>query len=119
MYYTYVLRCSDGSYYAGFARHLNRRMHEHTEKTARCARYTRTRGVAALAGLWESGSRSDACRLEALVKTLTHLQKETLLAQPDTLAQWFAGKIEPQAYRPRPDVTLADCLSGTFKEGEE
>jgi putative endonuclease len=119
MYFTYVLQCADGSYYTGFAKHLNRRMHEHAEKLPQCARYTRTHGAVALAALWASGSRSEACRLESLIKTLTRVQKEALFAQPEALGRWFEGKIDGQAYAPRPRVTLADCLNGSFEEGRE
>ena len=48
MYYVYIVRCRDGSLYTGLAKYLCRRMREHYERTAACAKYTRSRPVTAL-----------------------------------------------------------------------
>jgi len=41
MAYTYMLRCSDGSFYVGSTRDLNRRLYEH--QTGKGSTYTRRR----------------------------------------------------------------------------
>ena len=116
MYYVYMVRCSDGSLYTGLARHLCKRMREHTEQNAACAKYTRSRHVVALDGLWQTQTRSDAARLEALLKTLTKPQKLALLEHPQTLAAFFGEKLGTSTYEALPHVTLDDCVSGRFEE---
>lgn len=116
MYYVYMVRCADGSHYTGLARYLCKRMREHTERNAACAKYTRTHHVIALDGLWRTETRADAARLEALLKTLTKPQKLALLGKPQTLADFFGEKLDASRYEALPNVTLDDCTSGRFEE---
>ena len=57
-YYTYILRCCDGSLYTGIASDINKRMAQHFGRTARCARYTRSHNAQRLEAVWESTDRS-------------------------------------------------------------
>ena len=41
MFYTYIIECSDGTYYTGYTTDLNRRIRMHNEKKG--AKYTRSR----------------------------------------------------------------------------
>ncbi|MBQ1264062.1 MAG: GIY-YIG nuclease family protein [Oscillospiraceae bacterium] len=116
MYYVYMVRCSDGSHYTGLARYLCKRMREHTERSAACAKYTRTHHVVSLDGLWQTETRSDAARLEALLKTLTKPQKLALLHEPQNLAAYFFDKLDASVYEALPNVTLEECTSGRFEE---
>lgn len=117
-YFTYMLRCGDGSYYTGSAAHICRRMREHVQKEKNCARYTRTRAVTALSALWQSADRSTAGRLEYHIKTLTHRQKERLTAHPEELSALLGTAVPVEAYTYVPDVTLEACLGGHFHEGD-
>lgn len=77
MYFTYVLRCKDGSLYTGITTDVPRRMKEHASgKGARC---TRLRGFSNLEAVWSSEDRSRASRLEYRIKQLTKSQKEELV----------------------------------------
>lgn len=80
MYYTYILRCSDGSLYTGITTDVARRMAQHCGRLKGGARYTRTHTVQRLEAVWECGSRSQALRLEARIKRLKKPQKEQLIA---------------------------------------
>lgn len=113
MYYTYIVRCRDGSLYTGLAKDLSRRMREHTQRTAACAKYTRSHPVVALEAAWRSETRSDAAALEALVKSLPRAQKLALIAAPDTLVTRYGPRLHTQAYTPLPGLTLAACLDGS------
>ena len=117
-YFTYMLRCGDGSYYTGSAAHICRRMREHVQKEKNCARYTRTHAVTALSALWQSADRSTAGRLEYHIKTLTHRQKERLTAHPEELSALLGTAVPVEAYTYVPDVTLEACLGGHFHEGD-
>ena len=102
MYYTYLLRCADGSLYAGITTDPARRLREHlTGKKG--AKFMRTRAPAGFAALWTSADRAAASRLENALKKLTHAQKEALAAEPAALAgslPKFAG----EDYLPVPAV---------------
>lgn len=78
MYYTYLLRCGDGSLYTGITTDLLRRLQEH-RRGRRGAKYTRCRPPLAYAAAWETGDRAAASRWEARLKRLTHAEKETAI----------------------------------------
>ncbi len=115
MYYTYVVRCADGSHYTGIAAKLCRRMREHVEKSPAAARYTRSHSVVALEGLWRSADRQTASRLEYGIKHLTREKKLMLLGRPQLLGQ-LLPKLAQEDYTHVSGVTLEMCLEGTFHE---
>jgi putative endonuclease len=76
--YVYLLRCRDGSLYAGAAVDLERRLAEH--RAGRASRYTRSRRPLELAWSLEVVSWSAALREEHRVKRLRRAAKEALVA---------------------------------------
>jgi len=110
MYYVYIVRCSDGTHYAGLARYLEKRMREHVYHLPACAKYTRSREVVALDALWQTETRPDAARLEALVKTLPLTKKRLLIESPAKLGDFFPGRLDPAAYTAVINPNLADYL---------
>lgn len=77
-YYTYLLRCGDGSLYAGITTDLVRRFSEHAGRGGRGARYTALRRPVRFEAAWASPDRGAASRLEYRLKALTHAEKERL-----------------------------------------
>src|SRR5579862_5219736 len=75
--YIYLLRCRDGSLYAGAAKDLERRLAEH--RAGQASRYTRSRLPVELAWWRQVESWGDALREEALLKRLRHAAREELL----------------------------------------
>jgi putative endonuclease len=75
--YVYLLRCRDGSLYAGAAKDLERRLAEH--RAGQASRYTRSRLPVELAWWRQVESWGDALREEALLKRLRHAGREELL----------------------------------------
>ena len=106
MYYVYMLRCRDGSLYTGMATDLRRRMRAHTEKTAACARYTRSHPPMALEAAWQTQTRSDALRLEALIKRLDRARKLALIAAPESVNAVFGERLCGAAFVPLPPEEL-------------
>ncbi len=98
MYTIYLLRCTDGSLYAGIAADLARRMEEHFTGAKQCAKYTRTHPPKALCAAWESPNRATASRLEYRLKGLPKARKE-FLAQggdlKDVFEEEFAASFRP------------------------
>ncbi len=83
MYYTYLLRCMDGSLYAGITTDLHRRFMEHSGKgkeKRKGARYTRAHGAKEMVAAWSSENRSTASILEYYLKHLGKKEKETLVS---------------------------------------
>jgi len=79
MYYTYILRCADGSLYTGIAKDIGKRMSEHFSRSGQCAKYTRSRRAVKLEAVWESTDRSAASRLEYRIKQLKKTVKQRLI----------------------------------------
>jgi putative endonuclease len=83
MPHVYLLRCRDGSLYAGAALDLEKRLREH--RAGRASRYTRSRLPVDLAWSAEVDSWSAALREEARIKSLSRSAKELLLASPPAI----------------------------------
>ena len=113
MYYVYIVRCRDGSLYTGLAKYLCRRMREHVDRAAACAKYTRSRPVTALEAVWRTETRSAAASLEALIKSLPRAQKLALIAAPETLRSRYGDRLPAQDYTPLPGITLEMCLNNS------
>ena len=79
-WWVYLLRCGDGSLYAGATNDLPRRLAAHAG--GRGARYTRSRLPIALVHTERARDRSAALRREAALKRLTRAQKLALVAAP-------------------------------------
>lgn len=76
-FYSYLLRCADGSLYSGFTVDPARRLYEHN--AGRGSRCTRSRRPVTLAALWAWPDKSSAMRAESLVKRMTRAQKLLLV----------------------------------------
>lgn len=77
MPWIYLLRCRDGTLYAGAAKELARRLAEHRKGSA--SRYTRSRLPVELVWSREVETWSEALREERRVKALRRAAKERLL----------------------------------------
>jgi putative endonuclease len=77
-WYLYVLRCADGSFYAGITTDPKRRLDEHNT-SARGARYTRARRPVELIKSWRVPDRSTATKREMAFKRLSRDQKIAVL----------------------------------------
>jgi putative endonuclease len=74
----YLLRCRDGSLYAGITTDLERRLREHN--AGRGAAYTRSRLPVTLVYDERSPDRSTALRREAAIRRLDRRKKLALVA---------------------------------------
>ncbi len=86
-YFTYILRCKDGSLYTGITTDLVRRFNEHESRRGKGAKYTTSRKPIRYEAAWLSQSRSEASKLEYSLKSLTKAEKENLICgqQPPRL----------------------------------
>jgi len=74
MYYLYILKCADGTLYAGITVDLKRRVGEHNS-SALGAKYTRPRRPVKLVYSKKFRNRSIASREEARIKSLSRKEK--------------------------------------------
>lgn len=80
-YYTYILRCNDGTLYTGYTDDPKKRMAAHNAGTA--SKYTRGRLPVAFAYIASYATRSEAMSCEAKIKQLSRKQKLLLIEQWD------------------------------------
>jgi putative endonuclease len=78
-WWVYLLRCRDGSLYAGATNDLARRVATHAK--GRASRYTRSRLPVVLVHCERARDRSAALRREAALKRLTRAEKLALVAR--------------------------------------
>lgn len=77
--YTYIVRCSDGTYYTGWTNDLEKRVEAHN--TGKGAKYTRTRCPVILAYYETFQTKQEAMRREWQIKHLTRQEKEKLMSE--------------------------------------
>jgi putative endonuclease len=75
----YLLRCADGSLYAGVTTDLSRRLRQHNGELAGGARYTRGRRPVALVWSESCAARSNAQLREAEIRRLSRAEKLALI----------------------------------------
>ena len=80
--YTYILRCTDGTYYCGWTNNLDRRLKAHNE--GKGAKYTRSRRPVALVYYEAFSTKEEAMRREYEMKQLPRKKKEELIFKQQT-----------------------------------
>ena len=76
----YVVRCADGSLYAGVTKNLRKRVLEHNYGM-RGAKYTRSRRPVKVVYEEEGSDHSDALKKEWAFKKLSKTRKERIIAE--------------------------------------
>jgi putative endonuclease len=75
----YIAQGSDGTYYTGITKDVERRMHEHNQVDSKSAKYLRTRRPAKLVYSEEKNSQGEAMKRERAIKKLPRDRKEQLI----------------------------------------
>jgi len=79
-WFVYILRCDDGSLYAGITTDVNRREYEHNN-SPKGAKYTRARRPVKVVYYKSFKTRSEAATREASIKKLSTKEKQKLTKQ--------------------------------------
>lgn len=82
MNYTYIVKCSDGTYYTGWTNNLEKRIKSHNSGTG--AKYTRPRLPVTLVYYEAFATKQEAMRREYAIKQLSHQQKLALILTSHT-----------------------------------
>jgi putative endonuclease len=92
-WWLYMVRCRNGTLYTGITTDVERRFQEHCKGSG--AKYLRGKGPLRLEFQCSVGNRSDALRLEHIVKGIDKAQKERLLRSvapdPESLQKFLAA----------------------------
>lgn len=81
-YFVYIIRCSGDRLYTGYTTDPVKRFNEH--KSGRGgAKFTRGFKPVSFERVWEvSGTKGDAMKIEAFIKSLNRTDKTALIAEP-------------------------------------
>ena len=79
VWYVYIVRCADDTFYAGMTNDVERRIGEHNGDGRLGAKYTRARRPVKLEYQQQFETRSAACKFEWHIKKLNRKQKERLI----------------------------------------
>lgn len=79
MYFIYIVKCQDETYYTGYTTDIERRLKAHNE--GKGAKYTRCRLPVELVYSESYEEKSDALKREYAIKQLTRKQKEKLIGR--------------------------------------
>ena len=77
MNYTYIVKCSDGTYYTGWTNDIEKRMKAHNE--GKGAKYTKTRRPVVLMYYESFQTKEEAMRREWEIKQLKRGETEKLI----------------------------------------
>jgi predicted GIY-YIG superfamily endonuclease len=89
-FFSYLLRCADGSYYAGHTDNLELRIGQH--QAGECDGYTAKRLPLTLAWSQEFATREEALAAERQIKGWGRAKKEALMAGDFALLSTLAKK---------------------------
>lgn len=78
MNYTYMLQCSDGTYYTGWTNDLKKRLQSHNSGNG--AKYTRSRRPVSLVYCEAFATKQEAMRREYALKQLSRREKQALIS---------------------------------------
>lgn len=77
MNYTYIVKCSDGTFYTGWTNDLTRSMEAHNQ--GRGAKYTKARRPVTLIYYETFETKEEAMKREYAIKRLSRKEKEELI----------------------------------------
>lgn len=87
-YYTYIIRCADGSLYTGITTNPARRLREHkVGLSGKGARYTAAHEALGYECVFSCPDRSSASRLEWKIKSLKRPEKLRLISGENVLGE--------------------------------
>ena len=79
-WFVYILCCADETLYTGITTDVERRLIEHNAKKS-ITKYTRVRQPVKMVYKESADSRSSAGKREVFIKSLTRVQKQTLIKE--------------------------------------
>lgn len=91
-YDVYILRCENGSLYTGIAKNYLKRFEKH--RSGKGAKYTRMYKPIKIELVLSCLDRSEASKIEKIIKSKSKLEKESYIEQPDILLEIISKSME-------------------------
>ncbi|MES2001715.1 MAG: GIY-YIG nuclease family protein [Pseudomonadota bacterium] len=114
-FWVYILRCADGSYYAGHSDNLEARYWQHQQGL--CCDWTSRRRPVELAWCQSAPTREEAMAFERRIKGWTRAKKEALIAGDWERVSWLARA--PTERPVRPERSAERAVEGRLAQPEE
>jgi len=85
IYYIYIMKCAGDRLYTGYTSDPKKRFNEHRSGKGG-AKFTRGFTPVSIEGLWEiTGTKGDAMKIEAFIKSMKKADKIQIIEQPASL----------------------------------
>ena len=112
MAYVYIVRCEDDSLYTGITKDIAKRINNHVSgKGPSHAKYMRSHKPVEIMALWQTEDYKTAAKLEyAIKKKLTHQQKLSLIAKPESVSTVFES-LAGYEFIPVSNIKLEDIIN--------
>lgn len=98
LYYIYIIRCEDNKLYTGITTDYKRRFLEH-KSGIKGAKFTKAFKPKKIEVVYKTDGRSNALKLESIIKKLTKIKKESLCKDRKNLKIFFNDKINLSFYK--------------------
>ena len=115
-FWVYLLRCADGSYYAGHTEELEGRLWQHQQGI--CCEWTRRRRPVELVWSDAAPTRYEALAFERRIKGWTRAKKEALIAGDWKRVNWLSRKPSERPIRPERRAESAE-VEGSLAQASE
>jgi len=93
-YYVYIIECCSGRLYTGYTVDIEKRFNEHVSGK-KGAKFTKAFKPGKVAASWRiNGTRGDALRVEAFIKSLARKEKIIITAKPESLGDRLISEKE-------------------------
>jgi putative endonuclease len=89
-YYIYIIECANGRLYTGWTLDIKKRFNEHVSGKAG-AKFTRSFKPKKIVASWQlgDGSKGEALRIEAYIKSLSRAKKIVIINNPALLVEYI------------------------------
>jgi predicted GIY-YIG superfamily endonuclease len=116
-FWVYLLRCADGSYYAGHTEDMEKRLWEHQQGI--CCDWTSRRRPVDLVWCEALPTRYEAIVFERRIKGWTRAKKEALIADDWDRIGWLSRKPSERPVRPERSEPQVSAVEGRAAPASE
>ena len=99
IYYIYIILCKKNVYYTGITTDIKRRFLEHKNDKNKGAKFTKSHEPLKILIAYSTDNRSNASKLEYLIKSLTREQKDDLINNNKLFKKFFNENIDTSCFR--------------------
>ncbi|HPF05507.1 MAG TPA: GIY-YIG nuclease family protein [Spirochaetota bacterium] len=107
IYYIYIMKCAGDRLYTGYTSDPKKRFNEHRSGKGG-AKFTRGFTPVSIEGLWEiTGTKGDAMKIEAFIKSLKKAEKIQLIEKPSSLLDLISERFTRIELRVSEKISLS------------